>query len=65
MWIPNTDDTKTSLRKGNAVRIKRGSQLAKYGLAPGGRCAPPGTVIRARYVRETKLATASPNGGLI
>jgi hypothetical protein len=52
-WIPNTDDPKTSLNKRNAVRIKKGSYLARYGLAPGGRCLPPGTVVSARFVRKS------------
>jgi len=53
-WIPNTDDPKTSLNKRNAVRIKKGSYLARYGLAPGGRCLPPGTVVSARFVRKSQ-----------
>jgi hypothetical protein len=50
-WIPNPDDNKTSWKKHNAVRIRKGSYLAKYGLAPGGRCLPPGTVLTARFTR--------------
>jgi hypothetical protein len=53
-WIPNTDDNKTSLKKHNAVRIRKGSYLAQYGLAPGGRRYPPGHVITARFVRVTQ-----------
>jgi hypothetical protein len=52
MWKPNTDDAKTSLKKHNAVRIRKGSYLAEYGLAPGGRCLAPGTVITARFVKK-------------
>jgi hypothetical protein len=54
-WIPNTDDNKTSLQKKNAVRVRRGSYLSKYGLAPGGRCLRPGTVITARFVKKSQV----------
>jgi hypothetical protein len=62
-WIPNPDDAKTSLTKRNAARIKKGSYLARYGLAPGGRCYPPGYVIAARFIRETaKARFRTPKG---
>jgi hypothetical protein len=51
-WIPNTDDPKTSLTKRNAVRIRKGSFLSRYGLAPGGRRYPVGHVITARFVKK-------------
>jgi hypothetical protein len=53
-WIINTDDNKTSLKRGNAVRIRKGSYLCKYGLGPGGRRLAPGTVLTARFVRVTQ-----------
>jgi hypothetical protein len=53
-WILNTDDNKTSLKKKNAVRIRKGSYLSQYGLAPGGRRLSPGTVLTARFVRVTR-----------
>jgi hypothetical protein len=57
-WTINTDDSKTALERHNAVRIRRGSNLARFGLAPGGRCLAPGTVLTARFVRAPRTALA-------